>query len=221
MTSQLTARDARIAMIEGMGAAVPAHIMREDRATTREQRYDFFDIAKAITDADGFVRDSPIVGRTGVFNYPQPDGTTRREYRPADEVFHVDALASLRGVPVTIGHAGRVTADANAHAIIGTVLTEGRRDGDNVVADIVIHTPKRMGALRDLSLGYRVDLDLTPGRTPDGQDYDAVQRNIRVNHLAVVEKGRAGNARVRLDAGAAADARRKMINAMHVESRNV
>jgi len=33
-----------------------------------------------------------------------------------------------------------------------------------------------------------------------GEHYDAVQSHIRYNHLAVVERGRAGNARLRLDA---------------------
>ncbi|MFI7909566.1 DUF2213 domain-containing protein, partial [Acinetobacter baumannii] len=33
----------------------------------------------------------------------------------------------------------------------------------------------------------------------NGQEYDAIQRNIRVNHLAIVPRGRAGNARLNLD----------------------
>jgi hypothetical protein len=41
-------------------------------------------------------------------------------------------------------------------------------------------------------------LDETPGEY-NGEKYDAVQRNIRVNHLALVPKGRAGNARLNLD----------------------
>jgi hypothetical protein len=54
------------------------------------------------------------------------------------------------------------------------------------------------GGKRELSLGYKVDLDETPG-VWEGQPYDAIQRNIRVNHLAVVPQGRAGNARLNLD----------------------
>jgi hypothetical protein len=54
------------------------------------------------------------------------------------------------------------------------------------------------GGKRELSLGYKVDLEETPG-VWNGQEYDAIQRNIRVNHLAIVPRGRAGNARLNLD----------------------
>lgn len=42
-------------------------------------------------------------------------------------------------------------------------------------------------------------LDETAGVTPDGEHYDAVQRNIRYNHLAIVPRGRAGVARLNMD----------------------
>lgn len=44
----------------------------------------------------------------------------------------------------------------------------------------------------ELSCGYRYDPDMTPGTTSDGEAYDGVMRNIRGNHLALVEVGRAG-----------------------------
>lgn len=45
---------------------------------------------------------------------------------------------------------------------------------------------------RELSAGYTCDLDWTPGKTPSGEAYDAVQKNIRINHVAIVQRGRAG-----------------------------
>ena len=50
-----------------------------------------------------------------------------------------------------------------------------------------------------MSLGYVCKIDETPGEW-NGQKYDQIQRDINYNHLAVVHKGRAGNARIRLDA---------------------
>ena len=47
------------------------------------------------------------------------------------------------------------------------------------------------GQLRELSAGYYYDADMTPGEFR-GQRYDGVMRNIRGNHVAQVEKGRAG-----------------------------
>ena len=45
--------------------------------------------------------------------------------------------------------------------------------------------------LRELSLSYFYDPDMTPGEW-NGTPYDGVMRNIRGNHLALVDKGRAG-----------------------------
>lgn len=167
------------------------------------QRFDFatLDNPSAHVDADGFLHDSPVVGRIGIQEYLKPGGGVRRELRLPEEVFHPDALASFQGKPITVDHpmTGRVTAkDARKHAI-GTMLASGRADGDTVRANIVIHTPDAIGDRRQLSLGYTAHVDETPGEW-NGQKYDAVQRNIRVNHLSVVKLARAGAiARLNLD----------------------
>jgi hypothetical protein len=63
------------------------------------------------------------------------------------------------------------------------------------------------GDATELSAGYKVDYDPTPGVTPEGEAYDGIQRNIRVNHIAVVPRGRAGSeVRLLLDRMDAADA---------------
>lgn len=160
------------------------------------QRYDSLQlVAGAVTDSDGFMRDSPIVARTGVYEYRNPDGTIRREYRPADEVFASDALNSFRGKPITVLHPkkGKITAANAFGTAIGSILSEGYpKDEKYVACDIVIFAPDKMGKHRELSLGYRCDCEETPGVSPDGQAYDAIQRNIRINHLAVVPLARAG-----------------------------
>lgn len=161
------------------------------------QRYDMVAIKATKTD-EGFIRDAPVVGRTGLLRYLNSDGSERLEYRPPDEAFKEDSLNSLTGKPITIGHQGMVTADtAGAIKPIGTVLTAGRQDGDTIRADIMIYNLPT--SARELSCGYTLDLDETPGTTPDGKHYDAIQRNIKYNHLAVVPKGRAGIARLNMD----------------------
>lgn len=160
-------------------------------------RYDRFELKATKTD-EGFIRDTPVIGRTGLMTYYNHDGTKRIEYRPPEEAFNADSLNSLLGKPVTVGHKAMVSA-ANAAAVqpIGSVLSAGRQDGNNIVADMVIYNLPTNA--RELSCGYKLDLDETPGTTPDGQHYDAVQRNIRYNHVAVVAKGRAGVARLNMD----------------------
>ena len=153
---------------------------------------------KATKTAEGFIRDTPIVGRTGILVYRNADGTERKEYRPPEEAFKADSLASLQGKPITIGHKAYVTAGNAAQvAPVGSVLSAGRQDGNNIVADIVVYNLDTDS--RELSCGYTLTLDETPGVTPDGQHYDAVQRNITYNHLAIVPKGRAGIARLNMD----------------------
>lgn len=161
------------------------------------QRYDTVTLQAVQTD-EGFYNDSPVIGRTGILIYRNADGTERREYRPPEEAFNDDSLKSIRGKPVTLGHHGMVTADniGNAKAV-GTVLSAARKDGNTIRADVVIYNLDTTD--RELSCGYTTELDETAGVTPDGEHYDAIQRNIRYNHLAIVTRGRAGVARLNLD----------------------
>ena len=161
------------------------------------QRFDQVTFAATKT-AEGFIRDTPIVGRTGILVYRNADGTERREYRPPEEAFKADSLASLMGKPITIGHKAFVTAGNAAQvAPVGSVLSAGRQDGDTIRADIVIYNLDT--SARELSCGYTLDLDETPGTTPEGEHYDAIQRNIVYNHLAICNHGRAGVARLNMD----------------------
>ena len=161
------------------------------------QRYDTVTF-KAVQTAEGYYNDSPVIGRTGILIYQNADGTERREYRPPEEAFDEISLQSIRGKPVTLGHHGLVTADNIGDAkAVGTVLSDARKDGSNIRADIVIYNLDT--ADRELSCGYCTTLDETAGVTPDGEHYDAIQRNIRYNHLAIVPRGRAGVARLNLD----------------------
>ena len=167
------------------------------------QRFDQVTFAATRT-AEGFIRDTPVVGRTGILLYRNADGTERREYRPPEEAFKADSLASLMGKPITIGHKAYVTSGNAAQvAPVGSVLSAGRQDGNNIVADIVVYNLDTNA--RELSCGYTLDLDETPGTTPQGEHYDAIQRNIQYNHLAIVPKGRAGIARLNMDGSQVVD----------------
>ncbi len=151
---------------------------------------------------EGYLIDRPIVTSVGIFEYNNPDGTVRRELRLPEEVFAEESLASYQGKPVIITHdAGYISKDNVQDENIGTILSKGYRDGDDVRAKIVIHNTDAMKecGLRELSLGYNLDIEETPGEW-NGQHYDAVQRNIRVNHLALVQEARAGDqARLNID----------------------
>lgn len=151
---------------------------------------------------EGYLIDRPILTSTGIFEYLNPDGSVRRELRLPEDVFDPESLKSYKGRPIIITHdAGLVTKDNVQGNQIGTILTEGYRSGDDVRAEIIIHDTDGMkkAGLKELSLGYNLDLDETPGEW-NGQHYDAIQRNIRINHLALVREARAGEqARLNID----------------------
>jgi hypothetical protein len=146
------------------------------------------------------------VGRSGILRYVNPDGSARVEYRPESEAFHADTLDTLRGAPVTLGHPGMVSAANFAAVAVGHASdTPPQRESDLLVTELVIQDARAIAAVergdaRELSLGYLMDFDPTPGTAPDGTRYDGVQRNVRINHVALVAKGRAGDrASLRLD----------------------
>lgn len=144
--------------------------------------------------------------RAGVFLYPTTSGVVR-ELRPPEEVFRADSLASLRDLPVTDRHPppGRVTPQNTRTYRRGHVSGEAKRvDGDLVSGVVVIDDEELISAIdrrdrTEISCGYTCDTEETPGEW-NGQPYDRVQRNIQYNHVAVVERGRAGaSVRLRID----------------------
>lgn len=123
--------------------------------------------------------------------------------RYPEDVFHPETLKSMEGKAVTLGHPKNekgeivfVTTD-NVDDLEAGYILNVRRDEeneDNVVGDIIINKPKAIDAvinkgIRELSLGYDTKYEL------DGEEA-LKQTQIVVNHLALVERGRAGNARI-------------------------
>ena len=168
----------------------------------RVLRLDSLPLNQTFFTPEGYLIDRPIVTSTGIFEYHNEDGSVRRELRLPEEVFSPKSLASYKGRPVIVTHdAGLINKDNVSENTIGTILSEGYRSGDDVRCEIVIHDTdemKRCG-YKELSLGYNLDLEETPGEW-NGQHYDAIQRNIVVNHLALVQEARAGDqARLNID----------------------
>lgn len=151
---------------------------------------------------EGYLIDHPIVTSIGIFEYANPDGSIRRELRLPEEVFAKESLDSYKGKPIIITHdAGMVTNENVDDEIIGTILSPGYQDGEHVRAEIVIHNTNALKEceLRELSLGYSLESEDSPGEW-EGKPYDCIQRNIRINHLALVQNARAGeSARLNVD----------------------
>jgi hypothetical protein len=158
-------------------------------------RYDAGRISGKVTRTpQGGLRVPAAVSRTGILEYRNPDGTVRREFRPREEVFHEDSLASLAGAPVTQFHPGGMVSPENFGKVaVGYMGDSARQDGDVVLGTMAIQdglAVKRVQAkeLIELSAGYTCTIDATPGEYL-GQRYDAVQREIRYNHVALLPPG--------------------------------
>ena len=166
-------------------------------------------LSKPVRLPNGFVRAEGYLTRWGIFVRRDAQGKTVRELRPPEEVMHADSLASFGLMPVTNEHPGEMlTADNAKQYAVGSVSESVVPEGDKVRAVLMITDASAIEALdagkSELSCGYTADVVQETG-VWQGQPYDAIQRNIRGNHVALVYAGRAGPAcSIRMDAAGAA-----------------
>lgn len=168
-------------------------------------RFDIGSLGAVERMPNGWLRAPGRFTRVGVFLYRNPDGSTRRELRLPEEVFHPDAIKSFAMVPLTNDHPPRMLDSTNTKeyqkGFTGETLV---RDGDYLCGPVMVTDAEAIsdaeGGKQELSCGYSCDVEETAGTHPQWGKYDAIQRNIRGNHVALVDVGRAGpNARLQLD----------------------
>ena len=149
-------------------------------------------------DENGFLRIDGVVAHVGILEYMEEDGTIIREFVPEETLFDEESLKSLAGAPVTLQHPPVMITPSNYKEYSqGSVNGMPKRDGDNLVASMLVIGNEALHAVEydgvsELSPGYSVDLDETPGEW-QGQKYDRVQRNRRYNHQAIVDAARGGS----------------------------
>lgn len=151
---------------------------------------------------DGYLVAEVRCARTGIQVYSgremgKPEQEKVRVYRPEAEVFASDAMASFAYRPMTNDHpADMVTADNWKEHAVGLTGGEVARDGEFIRVPLTLMDRAAIDDVKagkkQLSAGYTCDVEWTPGTTPSGEPYDAVQKNIRGNHLAVVAAARGG-----------------------------
>lgn len=149
-------------------------------------------------DDNGYLRIDGVVAHVGILEYMDDDGTVIREFVPEETLFEPASLESLAGAPVTLQHPPEMVTPSNYKEYSqGSVNGMPKRDGDNLVASMLVIGNEALHAVEydgvsELSPGYSVDLDETPGEW-QGQKYDRVQRNRRYNHQAIVDAARGGS----------------------------
>jgi uncharacterized protein DUF2213 len=166
-----------------------------------------FDFSSARTkDADGHlhVSGSPI-SKSNVCEYlgeEIPDAEKlgldpKKRYRLLRDPKELEKAApTFEGKPLLIIHRPQTADDHERRAVVGS-LDGVKWDGPHLRANLHVWDGDAIKGIendsqRELSSGYHYDPDMTPGKF-EGESYDGVMRNIRGNHVALVEKGRAGS----------------------------
>jgi hypothetical protein len=134
------------------------------------------------------------IARVGIQKYGD-----HNEYRPEEEVFAPEHLKTIEGCPITLGHppvAGLLLSEYNREQFQVGVTRNVRREGDFIVADLIINNKeaaqKVKDGLRGISMGYESSDERRPG-VYNGDEYSVIQRNLRANHTALVNNPRCGS----------------------------
>lgn len=156
-----------------------------------------------LTDA-GYLEAVARTARTGVQQYlgaelGRPDLGVVNVYRDESEVFARRSLETFSKLPITLDHpaVGEVNASNWKDLAVGTTGDEVLRDGEFLKIGLKITDASAVQAVmagkRELSVGYAAEIVWQDGTAPDGTPYQAMQKNIVANHIAIVARGRAGH----------------------------
>lgn len=153
---------------------------------------------------EGFLRARVTIARTGVFLYLR-DGKVQREAKLPEELFKKSTIDSCRLKPVADGHPplndcrGLITPTNYQKYTKGTfgdtveIVSGDRIQTTEMVYDKSLMLSLKAGDKREVSIGFESWIDKTPGLFPGtNEPYDAIQRDITVNHLSHVPHGKGG-----------------------------
>ncbi|PVZ19932.1 MULTISPECIES: DUF2213 domain-containing protein [unclassified Pseudomonas] len=156
----------------------------------------------ALSDA-GYLETVARTARTGVQLYlgsevGRPDLRVVNVYRDEAEVFAKSSLSTFSKIPITNDHPAKPVTAANWKDVaVGTTGDEVLRDGEYLKIGLKITDGAAVKAVqagkRELSVGYSCELQWADGIAPDGTPYQARQTNITADHVAIVQRGRAGS----------------------------
>ena len=150
-----------------------------------------------------------VLARTGSYDYrkkeifkdvsPSEANDIVKVYRTPDEVFDPASMASFENKPFCDDHPEEDVSIYNWKDLQKGYVHNIRRgkgeDSDCLIGDIVVMDPDTINEIvnkekRELSLGYNTEI-------VQGDDGKYYMTNIRGNHLALVDDGRAGVATIR------------------------
>lgn len=157
---------------------------------------------------DGYMAVRARAARTGTYQYDgreiDPDNAHGLRdaglvsvLRDDNTVFDRAAVHSFIGKPITDDHPSDPVNSENWRDHARGMVMGAIRDGDHLAFDLLLTDAaaiKKIGdGKRELSNGYSADLEFGDFEAPDGTKCVARQASIAGNHVALVDKGRAGS----------------------------
>lgn len=162
-------------------------------------RYDTAPIDKVTQDAQtGFVHITDVpIATVGVFPYLKADNSIEMEAKLPTELLSDSTVASADSKPVTNDHPKELVNQQNASKYMkGFTADNAHVDNDTLKVDMTITDADLISEInkgkQELSIGFETEIIPEKGEYK-GVAYDSVQKNIQINHVAVVEHGRAGH----------------------------
>ena len=170
-----------------------------------ERRYDAPGRISVIRTEEGFLLTTGKLAKPGIMLYKRADGTTIRELVEPEVLQDVRSNSTLFGKAFTLEHPPEDVTPENwtlyAHGTWGAgVYEQANEQGPGLYAPVTVHTRKALTILededgpRELSPGYSVKVDDTPGNHPEWGPYDTRQipGTRDYNHGALTEAARGG-----------------------------
>jgi len=152
-----------------------------------------------------YIKDNPL-SKVGVFPYLgrqiSPELEPDKIYqvlRPEEELNSQETLDSFKLVPIVDDHTmlgtkpGMLPAEEKGvHGVIGddVYYKDGIIYGDLKIFSESLKEEIENGK-KELSMGYFCDYEIKDGEF-NGEPYQAIQRNLKINHVALVDEGRMG-----------------------------
>ncbi len=158
---------------------------------------------------DGYLAVRAKVARTGVYEYAgreiDPDNAHGLRdkalvhvLRDNDTVFDKSSARSFVGKPITDDHPHEAVTADNWKDLARGVIMGAMREGDYLAFDLLLTDAETIrkvdGGKRELSNGYGAELQFGDFKAPCGTLCEARQVGITGNHVALVDRGRAGSA---------------------------
>lgn len=155
-------------------------------------------ILDSAIDDDGFLNITACpIAKPGVFPYRFSDGSELMEAKLPDDIFSPETVQSANSKPITNDHPSETVKPSNYKKYaVGMTHNDAQSDGRHLKVSMTVADQQTLDQIRDgkheLSIGFLANVDEKPGEY-QGAHYDAAQKNIKINHIAIVDRGRAGH----------------------------